>query len=51
MVLCLCSQPPEHLDGVDDANVGVVEVIKRPKGEGRQGPNHAEQEKSHIKNL
>jgi len=35
-------EPPEHLDGVDDAHVGVVEVVQRTQGEGRQRPNQTD---------
>ena len=29
---------PEHLDGVDDADVGVVEVEEPPEGDRRERP-------------
>lgn len=32
------SQTPEHLDGVDDAHVGVVEIVEGTQGERGQGP-------------
>ena len=34
-------EPPEHLDGIDDANVGVGKVIEATKGEGREHPHQA----------
>ena len=33
------SHLPQHLDGVDNSNVGVVEVVEGAKGEGREGPD------------
>ena len=32
-------KPPQHLDGVDEPNIGVVEVVEGSKGEGREEPN------------
>ena len=32
-------KPPQHLDGVDESNVGVVEVVEGSEGEGREEPN------------
>ena len=34
-------QPPEHLDGVDDAHVRVAEVVEPAQGEGGQQPDQA----------
>ena len=33
------SHLPQHLDGVDNSDVGVVEVVEGAKGEGREGPD------------
>ena len=33
---------PEHLDGVDDADVGVVEVEEPPEGDGGEGPDEGD---------
>ena len=35
-------EPPEHLDSIDDANVGVGKIVKATKGEGREDPHQAE---------
>ena len=32
-------KPPQHLDGVDEPNIGVAEVVEGSKGEGREEPN------------
>ena len=34
-------QLPQHLDGVDDADVGVVEVVQSAEGEGRHDPDES----------
>ena len=35
-------QPPQHLDGVDDADVSVGKVVEATKGEGGENPDQAE---------
>jgi len=35
-------QSPQHFNGVDNADIGVVEIIERPKREGRQSPNQTD---------
>ena len=37
------SQLPEHLDGVDEAHVGIVEVVESAQGKGGQGPDQTEE--------
>ena len=32
-------EPPQHLDGVDQADVGVVEIVEGAESEGREEPN------------
>ena len=44
-------EPPEHLDGVDDAHVGVVEVVQRTQGEGRQRPNQTKMANKLVNNI
>jgi len=34
-------QLPEHLDGIDDADIGVVEVVECTEGEGRHNPDES----------
>ena len=34
-------EPPEHLDGIDNADIGVGKVIEATKGEGREHPHQA----------
>ena len=34
-------QPPQHLDGVDDADVSVGKVVEATKGEGGENPDQA----------
>ena len=39
-IIASCSlQFPQHLDGVHNSNISVVEIIKGPKGDSREQPN------------
>lgn len=35
-------EPPEHLDSIDDANVGVGKIVEATKGEGREDPHQGD---------